>query len=409
MAHYQVTVDDEVLQQLFSRDDGLARLVEQVLNQILEAQVTEQLKAKPYERTDERQGYRNGHREKPLTTRIGRLVLEVPRVRSGEFSTEMFARYQRSEQALVLTLMEMVVNGVSTRKVRAVVEELCGVGLSKSTVSELCKQLDPIVRGWNERDLSQKEYPFLVVDALVIKVRKGGRVRTQSVLIACGINREGYREVLGLAIGDSESEASWSEFFAWLKSRGLKGVDLVVSDDHKGLVNAVMIHFQGASWQRCQTHFIRNVLEACPKSLQRRLHARLRHMFDAPDLETARRILELVVQEFEGLAPKAVERLEAGFEDAMAVMALPEPIRRRLRTTNALERLNREIRRRERVVGIFPNEEAALRLLGAVLMEIDEAWGTGQRYLDMAEYLAWIKAPKEGETIRARKTELEVA
>lgn len=176
------------------------------------------------------------------------------------------------------------------------------------------------------------------------------------MLIACGINRDGCRKVLELTNGDSESKASCWEFFAWLKKRGLKGVDLVVSDDHKGLVNAVMIHFQGASWQRCQTHFVRNVLEVCPKSLQRKLHARLRHMFDAPDLETARRILELVVQEFEALALRTVERLEAGFEDAMAVMALPEPIRRRLRTTNALERQNREVRRRERVVGYFPTE-----------------------------------------------------
>lgn len=224
MAHYQVTVDGEVLQQLFSRNDGLARLVEQVLNQILEAQVTEQLKAKPYERTEERQGYRNGHRKRPLVTRIGQLVLEVPRVRSGEFSTEMFERYQRSEQALLVALMEMVVNGVSTRKVRAVVEELCGTEFSRSTVSELCKRLDPIVKAWNERDLSEKEYPFILVDALVIKVRKGGRVRSQSVLIACGVNRDGYREVLGLMIGDSESEATWSEFFGWLKERGLKGL-----------------------------------------------------------------------------------------------------------------------------------------------------------------------------------------
>lgn len=188
MAHYPVTVDAEVLQRLFSRDDGLARLVEQVFNQILEAQVTEQFKARPYERTEQRQGYRNGHRKKPLVTRIGRLVLEVPRVRSGEFSSERFEGYQRSEQALVFTLMERVVNGVSTRKVRAGVEELWGVGFSKSTVSELGKPLDPMVKGWNERDLSEKEYPFLVVDARVIKVHKGSRVRTQSVLLACGIN-----------------------------------------------------------------------------------------------------------------------------------------------------------------------------------------------------------------------------
>ncbi|NSW84649.1 MAG: IS256 family transposase [Syntrophothermus sp.] len=409
MAHYQVTVDGEVLQQLFSRDDGLARLVEQVLNQILEAQVTEQLKAKPYERTEERQGYRNGHREKPIVTRIGRLVLEVPRVRSGEFSTEIFERYQRSEQALLLALMEMVINGVSTRKVRAVVEELCGTEFSKSTVSELCKRLDPIVKAWNERDLSEKEYPFILVDALVIKVRKGGRVRVQSVLIAAGVNREGYREILGLMIGDSESEASWSEFFSWLKKRGLRGVDLVVSDDHKGLVNSIMTHFQGASWQRCQTHFVRNILEVCPKSLQRKLHARLRHIFDAPDIETARRLLEEVVQEFEGLAPKAIEGLEAGFEDAMAVMALPEPVRRRLRTTNAIERLNREIRRRERVIGIFPNEEAALRLIGAVLMEIDEAWATGHRYLDMREYWIWRDKQEGAESAKPNRTEKEAA
>ncbi|NPV80208.1 MAG: Transposase [Candidatus Methanosuratincola subterraneus] len=389
MAQYQVTVDGEVLQQLFVRDDALARLVEQVVNQVLEAQVTEQLKAGPYERTDERQGYRNGHRERSLTTRIGRLTLEVPRTRAGKFSTDLFERYQRSEQALILALMEMVINGVSTRKVRSVVEELCGTELSRSTVSDLCKRLDPVVREWNERDLSDREYPFVVVDALVIKVRKGGRVRVQSVLLAAGINREGYREILGLMIGDSESEASWSEFFGRLKARGLRGVDMVVSDEHKGLVKAIMSHFQGATWQRCQTHFMRNILEVCPKALQKRLHSRLRYIFDAPDIETARRLKDEVAQEFGAQAPRAIERLEAGFEDAMGVMALPESIRRRLRTTNGIERLNREVRRRERVVGIFPNEEAAQRLIGAVVMEIDEEWTTGHKYLDMTEYWAW--------------------
>jgi len=284
--------------------------------------------------------------------------------------------------------MEMVTSVVSTRKVRAVVEELCGTEFSKSTVSELCKRLDPIVKSWNERDLSEKGVSLSSGGCSGYK-RKGGRVRVQSVLIAAGVNRDGYREILGLMIGDSECEASWSEFFAWLKRRGLKGVDLVVSDDHRGLVNAIMTHFQGASWQRCQTHFVRNILEVCPKSLQKKLHARLRHIFDAPDLDTARRLLKEVVQEFEAVAPKAMERLEAGFEDAMAVMVLPEPVRRRLRTTNAIERLNREFRRRERMVGIFSNEEAALRLIGAVLMEIDEAWATGHRYLDMTEYWTW--------------------
>lgn len=281
------------------------------------------------------------------------------------------------------------VNGVSTRKVRAVVEELCGTEFSKSTVSALCKGMDDVVKEWNERNLSVQEYPFLLVDALVIRMRKGGRVRLLSVLIATGINREGYREILGLTLGDSESKASWSEFFGRLKARGLKGVDLVVSDDHKGLVNAIETHFQGATWQRCQTHFIRNILDACPKALQGELHGRLRLIFDAPDLVTARRLMEETVRGYAERATKAVERLEAGFEDAMAVMALPERYRKRLRTTNGVERLNQESRRQEWVILIFPIEESAVRLIGRVLVEIDEAWSSGPRYFDMAEYWEW--------------------
>lgn len=187
-----------------------------------------------------------------MKTRVGKLEIDVPRVREGHFLTELFCRYQRSEQALLLALMEMVVNGVSTRKVCRFTEELCGTTFSKSTVSELCKQLDPIVQAWNKRDLSGTKYPFVIVDAIYLRIRKNGRVVSQSALIAIGINAKGYREILGLMIGDSESESSWSEFLAWLKGRGLKGVDLVVSDDHGGPVKAIRRHFQGASWQRCQ-------------------------------------------------------------------------------------------------------------------------------------------------------------
>ncbi len=410
MAHYQVTVDCDLLQGLFIRDDGLARLVENIVNQILDAQATEQLRAKPYERTEERQGYRNGYRDKLLKSRVGELTLMVPRLRSGHFSTELFERYQRSEQALLLAMVEMVVNGVSTRKVRAVVEELCGTEFSKSTVSALCKGLDGIVKEWNERNLSGQEYPFLLVDALVIRVRKGGRVRLLSVLIATGINQEGYREILGLMLGDSESEAAWSEFFGRLKERGLKGVDLVVSDDHKGLINAIETHFQGATWQRCQTHFIRNILDACPKTLQGELHGRLRLILDSPDMETARRLLDETIEAFSARAPKAVERLEAGFEDAMAVMALPVRYRKRLRTTNVVERLNQEIRRRERVIRIFPNEESAVRLIGAVLVEIDEVWTTGKRYFDMAEYWEWkANTEKQQKEVNNADTQVNVA
>jgi transposase-like protein len=395
MAQYQITVDSEILHHLFlknSKDDGLAKLLESVLNQILKAQVTEQLEAEPYERTEERKGYRNGFYPHQMTTRVGAITLRVPRIRGGKFSTELFARYQRSEQALVLALMEMVVNGVSTRKVARITEELCGTEFSRSTVSDLCRKLDPVVSAWNTRPLQDRRYPFVIVDAMVLKVREEGRVRARGVLLAIGVNEEGYREVLGFMLGDSKSEASWSEFFSWLKSRGLRGVDLVVSDHHAGLVRAIRQHFQGVTWQRCQTHTLRNVLDATPRAWREEVHARVRACLDAPDPETARLLLNRVLEDFESRAPRAMAILEAAFEDATAVLALPEKYRKRLRTTNSLERLNEEIRRRERVIRIFPNRASAGRLLGALLMEIDEKWCSGRKYLDMTEYLEWRKA-----------------
>jgi putative transposase len=393
MTHYQLTLDPTVLQRLFTSGDGqLAQLLEAVLNQVLEAQLAEQLKAERYERTDERQGYRNGYKPRQLTTRVGRLTLRVPQARDGSFSPELFARYQRSEQALILTLMEMVVNGVSTRKVATITEELCGREFAKSTVSDLCKGLDPLVEAWNGRDLSGTRYPFVVVDALVIKVREGGRVRARSTLIATGVNAAGYREILGLLLGDSESERSWSDFFAWLKGRGLGGVDLVVSDHHGGLVNAVRLQFQGATWQRCQTHLSANIADATPKALHDEVHARVRAIFEAPDMETARLLLARFVADYAQTAPAAVATLERGFDDATAILALPVAYRKRLRTTNGVERLNEEIRRRERVIRIFPNRESAMRLLGALLMEQDEQWSTGKHYLDMTAYWQWRAA-----------------
>jgi putative transposase len=393
MTQYQLTLDRETVQRLFGENEQLRQLLESVVNQVLEAQVAEHLQAEPYERTEERRGYRNGYKPRQLTTRVGALQLRVPQVRDGSFSPELFARYQRSEQALVCTLMEMVVNGVSTRKVAQITEELCGKAFSKSTVSDLCQGLDPLVSAWNERSLAEQRYPFVLVDALVLKIREGGRVRARSALLAIGVTEAGYREILGLQLGDSESERSWMDYFVWLKSRGLSGVDLVVSDHHGGLVNAVRLQFQGATWQRCQTHLSANVSDAAPKALQEALHRRVRAIFEAPDSATARVLLEKVCVDYAHSAPAAVATLERGFEDATAVLALPEPYRRRLRTTNAVERLNEEIRRRERVIRIFPNRESAIRLLGALLMEQDEAWTTGKRYFEMAAYRQWRQAP----------------
>ena len=391
MTPYQLTLDPSVLQRLFTSggEHQLAQVLEAVLNQVLEAQMAEQLNAERYERTEERQGYRNGYKPRQLTTRAGRLTLRVPQARDGSFSTELFARYQRSEQALILTLMEMVVNGFSTRKVAAITEELCGREFAKSTVSDLCKGLDPLVAAWNDRDLSGTRYPFVVVDALVLKVREGGRVRARSALIATGVNEAGYREILGMQLGDSESERSWSDFFVWLKARGLAGVDLVVSDHHGGLVNAVRVQFQGATWQRCQMHLSANIADATPKALHQEVHARVRALFEAPDVETARLLLARFVADYSKTAPAAVATLERGFDDATAVQALPAAYRTRLRTTNGQERLNEEIRRRERVIRIFPNRESAIRLLGALLMEQDEVWSTGRRYFEMADYWTW--------------------
>ncbi len=406
MAQFEITLPDNLVQGLLTRNDALSTLVESVINQVLEAQVADHLGAAPYQRNEERTGYRNGSRERELTARIGTLTLKVPRVRDGSFSPDLFARYQRSEQALVAAMIEMVICGVSDRKVGRVVEELCGASVSKSTVSSLCRQLDPIVNQWRQRKLSDKAYPFLIVDALVIKIRRGGRVCPFSVLIVTGINSDGFREILGFAIGDSESEATWSALFGSLKERGLSGVELVTSDSHQGLVAAVTKHFQGAQWQRCQVHFMRNILDGCPKSLQEKLRAALRLLFTAADMKTARLLLRQIVEAFSAQAPKAVACLEAGFEDALSVLSIPETYRKRLRSTNSQERLNREIRRREQVIGIFPNEDSAARLLGALLMEQDEAWVCGKRYLDMSTFWEWHRQQEMSATwLAARQQE----
>jgi transposase-like protein len=368
----------------------LAKLVEAVLNQILEAQVTEALGAARHERTDERVGYRNGYRPRTLYTRVGPVTLLVPQTRDGSFSTDIFKRYQRSEQAFVLALMEMVVQGVFPRKVAAITEELCGASFSKSTVSALCAGLDARVRAFNERHL-EGEYPFVVVDALFIKSRQEERVVSRAVLIVSGVRADGFREILGVRIGDSESFATWDETFRWLKGRGLKGVAFVVSDDHGGLREAVARHFQGASWQRCQVHLMRNILGQVSSRYRAEVAAAVKLVLQAPDLAEARRRLAEFAERFAKSAPKAVACLEAGFEEAMAVMALPEKYRKRLRTTNMQERLNEEIRRRERVIRIFPNDESALRLIGALLAEQNEAWQE-RKYLDMDEFKEWATA-----------------
>lgn len=387
----QVTIDTDQLKDVLSHDQGLQTLLEAVLGQVLDAEMTDHIGAEPYERTDQRRTYRNGYRLRRLTTRVGTLTLRVPQSRDGSFSTELFRRYQRSEQALVLALMEMVVQGVSTRKVTRITEELCGTSFSKSTVSALCADLDARVTAWNERPLEGR-YPFLIVDALVLKVRRDRAVRSTSALVAVGISEEGYREVLGVEIGDSETEGTWGRFFKGLKARGLRGAELIASDNHSGLVKAAERYFQGAIWQRCQAHFTRNVLKMTPKHLRSEMTAWLRRIFRSENQSEARAAFETLAEELEGKADAALEILEDGLEDAIAVLVLPATYRRRLRTTNMLERLNEELRRRERVIRIFPNEAAALRMIGALLVEQHETWISGKRYFTMDEYESWRQA-----------------
>lgn len=396
MADYDVTVSESLMPSLLERPNALAQLVESALQQVLEAQMTEHLGADRYERNDERGGYRNGYRERQLYTRVGPITLRVPQTRDGSFSSDIFSRYRRSEQAFVLGLMEMVVNGVSTRKVSEITEALCGTSFSKSTVSRLTMNLEPRVNAFLSRRIDDA-YPFLVVDALFTKSRCEDRVMSKAVLVVGGIKSDGYREVLGVSIGDAESAATWNELFAALKRRGLRGIDFVVSDDHAGLVEAITKQFSGATWQRCQVHLMRNMLGHCPSRERSALAAAAKLIFASTDVQEARRHRDDFVKRFAKTASKAVACLEDGFEDAMAVMALPEKYRRRLRTTNMMERLNEEIRRRERVIRVFPNDASALRLIGALLAEMSEVWQE-KLYFDMTEYHEWVverKATKE--------------
>jgi len=389
MATFEITIDDEKIQDLLQSDRGMAVLLEPILNQLLQAEMTEHLGAEPGERTADRRGWRNGSYERRLTTRVGTLQLEVPRDREGTFQTSLFERYQRSEKALVLALMQMVVQGVSTRRVKKITTELCGREFSRQTVSRLAEGLDEQVAAWAERSLDAREYPFLVLDAMQVKVRRQGAVRSTTVLLAVGISDQGQREILGLEVAFSETGESWRRFIDRLKARGLSGVEVATSDAHEGLRQALEAAFSGLIWQRCQAHFRRNVLDRTPAALRDRMHELLDQILTAPSPERAREAFGEACAELDGQADRALEVLESGWEEATAILALPKKYRRRLRTTNMLERFIEEIRRREKVVRIFPSGDSAYRLIGALCAERHEEWSTGRRYLTMDAFYEW--------------------
>jgi transposase-like protein len=375
---------DELQGALLDDEDFLKVMVEKVCQRIMEAEMTEFIGADPHERTDNRKGYRNGFKPRILRTRIGELNLLVPKDREGRFSSSLFNRYQRNEKALILALQEMYLQGVSTRKVKEITEALCGLEISKSLVSDLARDLDLEILAWRNRKLTQ-DYSYLIIDARYEKIRTNNTISSQGVLITLGIGADGKREILSVDVADSESETSWSEAFRNLKERGLSGVRLITSDDHGGLVNAAHRHFQGISWQRCQFHFTKNILDITPKKERRLIYSELKSIFDSPDQNRAKQRLSEVIETYQSRYPKIAEKLSNDAEDVLTCFNFPSSHRRRIRTTNTLERFNQEIKRRTNVVRIFPNADSAIRLISALAIEQSEEWMTGRMYLDMDE------------------------
>lgn len=374
MAQLNITLNQEEILQLLSndRDAAFSKLLQDSLNSILKVESAAQLKAEPYERTEERTGSRNGFRDRPLTTRIGSITLSVPKHRGGEsFHTLIFDNYGRSEAALIATMAEMVVNGVSTRKVSQVMETLCGKTYSKSTVSEACKELDKKVKEFRERPLTG-EYPFMTVDATYFKVRENSRIISKAFMIAYATNSEGHREILGFGIYANESKQTWNSFLNSLKDRGLHGIKMITSDAHEGIQNAISKVFPEAAWQRCQFHFSRNIIDKAPKKYQAGLSGELQEMFNCKTMAEARKRKDAIIADYKDVAEEAMNCLDEGFESAMSVMILPHYLRKYFRTSNHIERLNKELKRRSKVIGIFPNEASLLRLMGSVLVERNE-------------------------------------
>ena len=373
----------EIKEQLTAREDYLRPLVGLLVQEVLEAEMNEALGAQKGERTEGRMGYRSGYYVRNLVTRVGRLELRVPQDRQGRFSTELFERYQRSERALVAALGEMYVQGVSTRKVKAITEELCGQEFSASTISAINQRLDEELERFMCRQL-QEEYSYVILDARYERVRQEGIISSRAVLVAIGVDWEGRRQVLGVELANRESSSSWKEFLLRLKSRGLRGVLYVVSDDHPGLKSAIAQVLPEALWQRCYVHFLRNALDYLPRrKADDDCLTELRWFYERRNVEEARRDLTAWLAKWQGKYPKLCEWVENNIEETFTFYRLPKEHHKHLKSTNVLERLNQELKRRTQVIRIFPNEASALRLLRALAVEIHEGWLESPRYLNM--------------------------
>jgi putative transposase len=362
--------------------DFLRPMVEAIVEATLEAEMTEAVGAAKGERTAGRLGYRSGYYGRSLITRVGTLELRVPQDRQGHFSTELFERYQRSEKALVGALAEMYVQGVSTRKVKAVTEELCGHSFSASAISAINKSLDSGLKAFAERRL-QEPYPYLILDARYERVREDGVIVSQAVLVAIGIDWEGRRQVLAVELANRESRSSWKDFLLGLKARGLHGVEFVVSDDHPGLKLAIREVLAEAAWQRCYVHFLRNALDYVPRKVDDDCLMELRWFYDRRDLGEVRRDLAQWLGKWQAKYPKLTGWVEDNIEETLTYYRLPLAHHKHMKSTNMLERLNQEIKRRTHVIRIFPNAASCLRLVRALAVETHENWLEATRYLNM--------------------------
>ncbi len=393
MAQLNITLNQEEIQALLLDDRGEAfkKILQTSLNKILQVESAEQLKAAPYERSEERTDCRNGSRDRDLNTRVGRITLHVPRHRNVPFKTLVFDNYSRSEAALVAGMAEMVVNGVSTRKVSRVMETLCGTSFSKSAVSDVCKDLETAVKEFQTRPL-EGDHPFLTVDATYFKVRENSRIISKAFMIAYGTNAEGHREILGFGVYANESSATWTDFLLSLKKRGLTGLLMITSDAHEGILNAIGKVFPTVPWQRCQFHFSRNITDKAPKKYQTGLRAELQELFNCKTIAEARKVRDRIIEDYRDVAESAVACLDEGFESSMTVMLLPAWLRRFYRTSNQIERLNKELKRRSKVIGVFPNEDSVLRLMGSVLMERHDAMLAGRAIFTKDSLSALLKS-----------------
>lgn len=387
---------------LAGEEDLLAKILELGLQALMEAERDTHVGAEPFERTGVRRTQRNGYKPRTLVTRVGTLELRVPQTRDGRFYPSLLERYQRSEGALIAALAECYVQGVSTRKVSSICEELFGEGMSHETVSRYAGRLDEELEPWRSRSLEGVAYPYLILDARYEKARVEHQIVDVAVLVATAVNEDGHREVLGVEVAHGETTGSWSAFLEGLVQRGLRGVELVVSDAHPGLAEARRRHLPGVPWQRCQRHFLENALDRAPKALKDLLHERLRAIWDSDGgYEEARAGLGEVAADLEAEHAELGEWLEVEGEETLSCFHFPLEHRRRIRTTNGLERVNQELKRRTRVVRIFPNPASCLRLATALLKEYHEDWISGRRYLRMEPLSERRRSPEGAEEVRA--------